>query len=228
MEILSIIDLGIQLKGKKEQGRLSSSFHPSQRTDIASNSLITCLPLYNNAQGREQESGAINLPTLLQINSFLHSHQRSFFPSFAFRMSTQPTDTSVFLYLWTFIIAVIDIGTFPSPFIREIYRRISRSPVSYAYRRLHLRPILLRFPRRTRACNSFSRGDRVLAFIAACIAVNLSPDSEAAALENEESSRHKSSRGHSARCRRLCRPCRWKWIKYGVSRRPTPMSYIER
>lgn len=73
MEILSIIDLGIQLKGKKEQGRLSSSFHPSQRTDIASNSLITCLPLYNNAQGREQESGAINLPTLLQINSFLHS-----------------------------------------------------------------------------------------------------------------------------------------------------------
>lgn len=35
----------------------------------------------------------------------------------------------------------------------------SRSP--YAYWHLHLHPILLRFPRRTRACNSFSLSDRV-------------------------------------------------------------------
>lgn len=65
----------------------------------------------------------------------------------------------------------------------EIYKRISRSPVSYAYRHLHLRPILLRFPRRTRARNSFSRPppppppprSSSPGFIAACIAVNLSP-----------------------------------------------------
>lgn len=38
-----------------------------------------------------------------------------------------------------------------------------RSPLlSYAYWHLHLRPILLRFPRRTRACNSFPLSDRVL------------------------------------------------------------------
>lgn len=36
----------------------------------------------------------------------------------------------------------------------------SRSP--YAYWHLHLHPILLRFPRRTRACNSFPLSDRVL------------------------------------------------------------------
>ena len=45
----------------------------------------------------------------------------------------------------------------------EIYRRefcILRFPTPIGV--LHLRPILLRFPRRTRARNSFSRGDRVL------------------------------------------------------------------
>lgn len=42
-------------------------------------------------------------------------------------------------------------------------RTNSRSPpLSYAYWHLHLRPILLRFPRGTRARNSFHLDDRVL------------------------------------------------------------------
>lgn len=84
--------------GKKRAGRLSSSFHPSQRTDIASNSLITSLLLYNNTRGREQESDAINLPTLLQINSSsIHEPlpTPTSFPSFAQIECQQLTDTSL-------------------------------------------------------------------------------------------------------------------------------------
>lgn len=85
--------------GKKRAGRLSSSFHPSQRTDIASNSLITSLLLYNNTRGREQESDAINLPTLLQINSSsIHEPFPTSFPSFAQIECQQLTDTSLYRY----------------------------------------------------------------------------------------------------------------------------------
>lgn len=193
--------------GKKRAGRLSSSFHPSQRTDIASNSLITSLLLYNNTRGREQESDAINLPTLLQINSSsIHEPFPTSFPSFAQIECQQLTDTSlsrlrtgIYNYrryrYWNLpsspsLPPVVERFTDEFRVLQFLSLRLSPG--------LHLRPILLRFPRRTRARNSFSRGDRVLAFIAACIAVNLSPYSEAPALENEESSRHKSSRGHNA------------------------------
>jgi len=67
-------------------------------------------------------------------------------------------------------------------------RTNSRSPpLSYAYRPLHLRPILLRFPRGTRARNSFPLGDRVLGLSLRRIGVNLSPPvPRSTALENEK------------------------------------------
>jgi len=79
-------------------------------------------------------------------------------------------------------------------------RTNSRSPpLSYAYRPLHLRLILLRFPRGTRARNSFPLGDRVLGLSLRCIDVNLSPPvPRSTALENEKPARHyKSCRGQS-------------------------------
>lgn len=83
----------------------------------------------------------------------------------------------------------------------------ARSPLSYAYWHLHLRPILLRFPRGTRARNSFSRSAiEFSGFIVACIGVNLSSRSAAAAaLENEKSrprgiTNHAESNSRRRRC----------------------------